>query len=58
MSDAPTEPADAPVPRSGTEQAVDQEQEKKKAEEPSDALGIVADVGEVVLGVVAAIFDN
>ena len=58
MSNAPTEPADALVPQGGTEQAVDQKHDRKPTTEEASTLGIVADVGDVVFDLAAAIFDS
>lgn len=56
MKTAPAEPADAPVPPSGTEQTVE-EQQKPKTDATSSVLSDIADVGEVVVDALTLIFD-
>jgi hypothetical protein len=57
MKTAPAEPADAPVPPSGTEQTVE-EQQKPKTDATSSVLSDIADVGEVVVDALTLIFDQ
>jgi hypothetical protein len=57
MKTAPAEPADAPVPPSGTEQTVE-EQQKPKTDATSSVLSDIGDdVGEVVVDALTLIFD-
>jgi hypothetical protein len=58
MKTEPAEPADAPVPPSGTEQAVEEQQgQKPKTDATSSVLSDIADVGEVVVDALTLIFD-